>query len=158
MKLYIVGYAQHGKDTVAGIITELTGLTAESSSWAACKKVIYPKLKSKYKTIKECFEDRVNHRKLWYDMIVEYNKDNKTRLAEEIFSESDIYIGIRAKDQLEETLHMVDLVIAVYDPRKEIETGSMDFDPFDYADVIIWNHKDLNHLKEKVKNLCSLLR
>ena len=32
----------------------------------------------------ECFEDRVNHRSEWFDLITNYNKEDRTRLTKEI--------------------------------------------------------------------------
>jgi hypothetical protein len=42
------------------------------------------KVKYGYKTSEECFEDRVNHRSEWYDMICEYNLNDKAKLAKGI--------------------------------------------------------------------------
>lgn len=98
IKLMIMGHARHGKDTACEYLRDKHGLTFKSSSEAACEIVIYPTLKELhgYKTIEECFNDRVNHRQTWYDLIRRYNLKNPTRLAQDIYATNDIYCGIRS--------------------------------------------------------------
>lgn len=43
-----------------------------------------------YKSVNECYNDRVNHRLFWYNTIREYTKDNPSKLVEEIYQEYDI--------------------------------------------------------------------
>lgn len=98
MKLLVTGHARHGKDTVCGILKAEFGLTFVSSSLFAVEKVARPYLASRgvtYATLKECYADRVNHRKLWHDAIYEYNTPDRTRLARELFSRFDVYCGAR---------------------------------------------------------------
>lgn len=96
-KLLIIGYARHGKDTVAEILSEKYGYTYKTSSEICSEGVIFPKLSKLYgyQTIEECFEDRGNHRKEWYDLISDYNYEDPTRLGRRIFEQSDIYCGLR---------------------------------------------------------------
>ena len=54
-----------------------------------------------YSDIEECYEDRVNHRKEWFDQIVAYNTPDLLRLAKEIYSVYDIYVGIRNRHEFE---------------------------------------------------------
>lgn len=100
-KLLVVGHARHGKDTVCEILRDLFGYSFKSSSEFCAEKVIFPALAPKYgyKTVKECFEDRGNHRVEWYELIKEYNSEDKARLGKEIFKEYDIYCGLRNVDE-----------------------------------------------------------
>ena len=96
MKLIIAGHGEHGKDEVCKLLEE-RGLSFTSSSEFASDLFIFDALKDKYgyKTSKECFEDRRNHRTEWYDLICEYNREDPARLARAIFAEFDVYAGIR---------------------------------------------------------------
>ena len=93
----ICGHARHGKDTLAEMLNAQWGYGFQSSSEYANDTFIYERLRHKYDydSPAECFDDRVNHRKEWYDLICEYNEGDKTRLARGIYENSDIYVGIR---------------------------------------------------------------
>ena len=93
-KVLIIGHARHGKDSMAEILNKEFGLKFESSSQSAANIFLYDMLKDKYgyKTPEECFEDRVNHRQEWYEAIVEYNKDDRAKLAKGILERSDCYV------------------------------------------------------------------
>jgi len=163
MKLLIVGHARHGKDTVADMIKQHFGLEHKSSSEAAAEIFIYDVLKKKYgyKTPKECFEDRVNHRKEWHDLICEYNKDDKARLGKGIMEHADIYVGMRSSAEIRECIrqNLFDYVVAVYDPRKELEPkDSFDIDIWTDADVVIPNGGDLWDLRVKVYKIIKGLK
>ena len=82
--LLIVGHARHGKDTVAEYLRELFGYNFESSSQAASRIFLFDALKEKYgyESPEDCFEDRVNHRAEWHDLIVEYNKKDPDQVSQ----------------------------------------------------------------------------
>lgn len=109
----VVGHAQHGKDTVCEYLRDKYGISFQSSSLAAATHVIFPALRDKYgyNTLNECYEDRVNHRKEWFDLIAEYTKDEPTKLADAIYSCSDIYCGIRRREELLAIAKKYDLLI-----------------------------------------------
>lgn len=160
MKICILGHMHHGKDTVSKMITEHTGLTFESSSEIANRLFIFDELKEKfgYKTLAECHKDRVNHRKLWHDMICDYNKDDKARLAKDILTENDMYNGMRSDVELLECKKqgLFDMIIGVYDPDKELEPkDSFDIDVFRQSDFIIITG-DLETVKNNVKRFCRI--
>jgi len=96
-KLLVIGHGRHGKDTVSEILCQDFGLSFISSSMFACKKFIYYDLKEKYqyKSIEECYNDRHNHRSEWYNAIASYCKNDPAQLGKDIFSEHDIYCGLR---------------------------------------------------------------
>ena len=110
-KLLILGHARHGKDTAAEYLAEKLGLSYAGSSQVCCDAFIFDLLKDKYgyTTSQECFEDRVNHRAEWHQLIADYCKDDKAKLGRTIFEHNDIYCGIRAVDECE-------AVIAEFDP------------------------------------------
>lgn len=154
-KIILLGHKRNGKDTVAEMINKHFGVKFESSSMTAAKLFIYDKLKEKYgyKTFEECYEDRMNHRPEWYQLITEYNTPNKTRLAEEIFKINDIYVGMRNSDELAKCKKdkLVDMVIGVYDYRKEEESeDSFPINLWEECDVIIPNSGTLEELEARV--------
>ena len=161
MSLLIIGHARHGKDTLAQMISDETGLTFKSSSQAASEIFIYDRLKKKYgyKSPEECFDDRVNHRKEWHDLICDYNHYDKAALAKEILKKDDIYVGMRSAEEIEECLLccIFDYVIGIYDPRKPEESKeSFNINLWECADFVIPNAGGLNDLRSRVRGLFPL--
>ena len=105
-KLLILGNMRHGKDSFAELLNKHFGLTFKSSSQAATDIFLYDTLKDKYgyTTPEECFEDRVNHRAEWKDLICHYNKDDRAKLAKEILKNSDCYVGMRDRAEINECM------------------------------------------------------
>jgi len=102
LKWMVCGNARHGKDTVSLYLTVVYGLQYESSSLFVCRRFIFDRLAPLYgyATVEECYADRGNHRKEWFDLIVEYNGEHLDRVSREIFEEHDIYCGLRNIDEL----------------------------------------------------------
>lgn len=156
--ILLLGSARHGKDTVAQMLKDCYGLTFKGSSEAAAEIFLYDALKDKYgyQTPEQCFNDRTNHRAEWYDLICEYNKDDRARLAKDIMAMSDIYVGMRDNAELEESVRigLFDCVIGVYDPRKPLEPAtSFNIDIWQHSDFVISNAGSLDDLKRKVAKL-----
>ncbi len=101
LKLLIIGHGRHGKDTVCEILRDHYGFSFESSSQFCSKLFIFNMLKERYNyaTEEECYADRHNHRAEWYNAICEYNVPDAARLGRDIFSEHDIYCGLRNKKE-----------------------------------------------------------
>lgn len=153
--ILILGHAQHGKDTLAGLLNKHYGYTFESSSVAAAKIFLFDKLKEKYgyETFEQCYEDRVNHRAEWYNLIVDYNKDDRARLAKSILEQYDMYVGMRSNEEFQECKKqkLFDLIIGIYDTRKPLELkSSFDIDIWKECDIIIPNCGTLEELENKV--------
>ena len=161
-KICIIGHARHGKDTVAEIIGRMYGYKSESSSKAASRLFLYDALKDKYgyQSPEECFEDRVNHRAEWFDLICEYNKNYPGQLAKDIMMHNDIYTGMRSNKELESCLEdgIFDLVIGVFDPFKPLEPrDSFDIDIWSKSHIIIPNAVTLTGLEYRIALLDELL-
>jgi len=160
-KLLIIGHMRHGKDTVAEMIQEFTGMSFKSSSEKAAEIFIYDELKVKYgySSFMECFEDRMNHRAEWHNLIKDYNKFDKAQLAKDILKENDMYVGMRSQVEIDKCIidDVFDMIIGVFDPTKPLEPkDSFDIDLFRSSDIIIPTG-DLKLVKEKVKKLCIYL-
>jgi hypothetical protein len=111
-KILILGHGEHGKDTVADIITELTGLKFESSSHAAAELAVWPSM-PQYTSVERCFDDRRNHREEWKRLITEYNTPDKSRLCREIIARCDGYVGMRCPLEYKSVKHLFDFVVWV---------------------------------------------
>ena len=162
IRLCIVGSARHGKDTLAELLHEHYGLKFISSSQACADIFIYDELKDKYgyKTPEECFNDRINHRQEWYELICGFNKDDKARLAKEILKYNNTYVGMRDSDEIKECLrqNLFDLVIWVDASKRLPEEQSTSFNiTKSDADIIIENNDTYEEFKEKAIRLGSLL-
>lgn len=163
IKLLLVGHCRHGKDSLAEILHENFGLSFISSSQACADIFIYDALKEKYgyKTPEECFNDRVNHRQEWYELICEYNKDDKARLAKEILKYNNTYVGMRDSSEIKECLKqgLFDLIIWV-DASKRLpreDSSSFNITEAD-ADIVIENNGSFEEFKEKAIRLGSFLK
>lgn len=154
-KLLIVGYARHGKDTAAEFFRDNFGLTFKSSSLAAAEIFIFDVLKDKYgyKTFDECFEDRVNHRAEWADLINEYNREDGSKLARCIMESSNCYIGMRDPYEINACMEagLFDLVIWI-DACERLPKEDMSSIKItkDIADVIIENNQTEEIFKAKL--------
>ena len=160
-KLLVIGHMRHGKDTVAAMIQENTGMSFKSSSEMAAEIFIYDELKDKYgyTTFMECFEDRMNHRAEWHDLIKNYNTPDKAKLAKEILKHNDMYVGMRSQAEIDKCIedNIFDLIVGVFDPNKPLEPkDSFDIDLFTSSDIIIPTG-DLEVVKEKVRKFCEYL-
>ncbi len=155
IKILVCGHAKHGKDTFAELLNEHFGLTFKSSSQSAADIFLYDALKDKYgyKTPEECFEDRVNHRAEWKDLICDYNKDDRAKLAKEILKNSDCYVGMRDRAEINECMKqgLFDIIVWIdASDRLPLEPAdSFDIDK-SCGDIIIENNQDYETFKEKV--------
>jgi hypothetical protein len=126
------------------------------SSQNCCNKLIYPSLKHRYNSEQECFDDRVNCRSEWFNIISNYNKDDKAKLGTQILSEYDVYCGIRNKEELEPIRHLADHVIWV-DRSNFLEPEpitSMNITS-DMCDFFLDNNSTLEDLKDRVLHILS---
>ena len=161
-KLVITGQSRHGKDTACEILQESFDYTFTSSSRFVAK-LLFQEFKEKYKylNIEECFEDRHNHRKEWYDFICLYNKEDKAKLSKEIFKENDIYCGIRSTEELQalKEAGLANLIIwidATERLGKTESNSSITISPKD-CDVVIENNGSIIEFKENLLKLFRIL-
>lgn len=162
IKILIIGSARHGKDSLAEILEEEYNLGFKSSSQAAAEIFIYSVLKEvhKYKTPEECFEDRVNHRAEWHQLISDYNKEDRARLAKGILEHSDCYVGMRCHKEIAECRKqgLFDLVVWVDASERLPKEGKDSFNiEKSNADLIIENNGTLEEFEEKVKRIFSII-
>lgn len=162
MKILILGNGRHGKDTLAELFNQYFGLTFMSSSQASADFFLYNQLKDKYgyTSSEECFEDRVNHREEWYQAICNYNKDNRARLAQDILSRSNCYVGMRDKEEFNECVKqkLFDIIIWVdASKRLPLEPGTSFNINMSDADIIVENNGTFEEFVEKSKRIGKIL-
>jgi hypothetical protein len=129
-KIILLGYARHGKDTVAEMLRDRYGLRFQSSSMFCAEKVLMPhfsryplegeyshthdRVYRSYRSVNDCYADRVNFRDVWYDQIEAYNSPDKARLCRELFAAgNDIYVGMRSAEEFRAAEALADLVVWV---------------------------------------------
>jgi len=144
IKLLVIGNARHGKDTLAELLQEEFGL----------------KGKYGYETPEQCFEDRINHRPEWYQMICDYNKNDQARLAKGILSLTDCYVGMRDRDEITECVKqgLFDLIIWV-DASERLPLESKESFNIDKscADIIVDNNGTFQEFKARVSRLGKII-
>lgn len=162
MNIVVFGHKRHGKDFACEFLNRQYGLTFKSSSEYACEKFIFEQLREShgYSSSEECFADRHNHRALWYNLIREYNKNDKTRLGSEIFSLYNIYCGIRDKQEFDALRKngYFDLAIWIDAGERLPPEGSdsMSLTKGD-ADIIIDNNGTKGAFHDRIDRLFSLM-
>lgn len=114
-KILVLGHARHGKDTVAEILRDVHGYNFISSSMFAVREFIYEVTSDSldYTSHSECYEDRVNHRELWYMLIKMYNIKDKACLARKVVDNYDIYVGMRDYSEYRASAQMFDYILWV---------------------------------------------
>lgn len=180
-KMLIIGHARHGKDTVAEILRDEYGFIFTSSSLFCADRVVMPAItewrtgisttrtnivtghwgfpgqaRRPYASAEECYEDRANHRALWFDLISHHNREDAARLAGDILEYHDVYVGIRSKREFHAAVNegLADLVVWVdRSDRLPLEPkSSMQLEPW-MADYVIDNNGSLAELRMEVHRL-----
>lgn len=162
MKLLILGYGRHGKDTAAEYLRDRYGMRFTSSSQFAADQFIYDVLKTPlgYSSPEECYEDRHNWRVMWHQLIKAYNHKDKTRLAREIIeSGQSIYVGMRDDQELAACKEacIFDLIVWVdaSDRYPAESPDSCKVGPED-AHVVIDNNGPLENMYKQLDDLIEL--
>jgi len=159
MKILILGNARHGKDTLAERLNEHFGMTFKSSSEMAMELFIFDEIAEQfgYTTMEQCFEDRVNHRTLWYKMICGYNKNDRARLTKDILEGYDCYVGMRDLDEFEASKDLFDVIIWVDATKRLGSDENTNKIPMSAADMVITNNGTFEEFDMKAKALGNML-
>ena len=163
LKLFVLGHARHGKDTVAEIIRDKYGLSFQSSSLFCAELVVRPYLAEKgiiYENLNHCFADRINRRADWFNAIRNFNTPDATRLSRAIFGEFDMYVGLRNRMELlpakDEGIADLVLWVDAFDRCPQEGSDSITVLRSD-AHVIIDNSGTLDNLRTRVYALFDAL-
>jgi len=163
MKLFILGHARHGKDFAAEILADEFGYRHESSSHFCMRvflrEAVEAELGFAYDSDDQCFDDRVNHRQLWFDLIRDYTRHDPAKLARQLFDRYDIYVGIRSRIEYAAARHLADLSIWI-DATDRLGTPlnvHPDMVQQSDADVIVQNNGTPEEFRAKLCRLFSRL-
>lgn len=177
-KILLLGYGRHGKDTVAEILRDTRGYRFTSSSFTCAEHVMLPYFKTLgeewaarvevegttavpgrppfYANSKECFEDRHNHRATWFQEIERFNSPDKSKLGQLIFSQNDIYVGLRSKREFAAVknagLYDVCVWVDATDRLPAEDRSSCTVEPW-MADYVLDNNGSLEELKFNLDQL-----
>lgn len=159
VRLCICGPGRSGKDTVAEWFGKNTNLRyVGGTSWFAAEE-LYNYMTAHghtYRTVKECWEDRIYHRKLWADYINNViNRPDPTALYKRCLEEQDILTGIRNIKEIEAVQTQFDM-LSIWVKRNVDHDLTMEFTA-DFCDIIITNNETLERLYEKCTNLARAL-
>lgn len=164
--IIITGHKNHGKTDTSIMLQDAFPEEynfIDTSRWS-CEYFIFNALKDKYgyATVDECYNDRVNHRAEWYDMIQHFNRNDAARLAKHVMEVSNVYVGMRAINELATCRNqkVIDYVIWIDSSGRGLPPegrDSMTITEKD-CDIIIRNDGDLDVLYRKVVALGLNLR
>lgn len=155
-KLLIIGESGCGKDELCKILSEHYGYKFASASKIACELVVFETLKEKYSynSIDECHADRRKHIEDWVNIIAEYNTPDGAALAKEVMKQSDIYCGVRKRDEFNAMLQagIFDCVIYI-DSYKRLGKPEQSFVEVtaDDANFTVDNNADIKQLIQRAK-------
>lgn len=158
MKIAIMGHARHGKDSAAKILCNLMKKPEHiEGSFILCERFIYPMVGHLmgYKSIRQCWNDRDNHRALWYEMIKAINHTDAKRAANTVFDVQTIYTGIRTYKEYHAIKHDLDACIWV-DASKRLpleSPSSNEIQQMPKECIYLDNNGEESLLREQVLNL-----
>lgn len=108
--IVVTGHKKHGKDTVCSLIQRFSGLESQSSSrYALYNLDLMERLKERgldYASKEDAYNDRDNHREIWFEEIRDINLTQDYILGKRLLSEVPIYNGIRNREELERLVHL----------------------------------------------------
>lgn len=155
-RVVVIGHGRHGKDTAAERLASRLGWSFVSSSEFAARKAVFPLVADIYPDWRAAYEDRDNHRELWFHAIAAYNRRPGPMLAEQIFEQHEIYIGMRSRAEFTRARPLFDFVIWVDASRRlpPEPSGSNELGPED-ADAVLDNNGTLCDLDRALDRLVA---
>jgi len=179
-KLMICGFGRAGKDSVADQISKRLGVKTQCSSSLAARHVIAPQINKLFDSDyidriakvegkwvhpdiieKNLFETRHegDGRKIWFDAICEYNKEDPTRLMRKLYDIADVYVGCRSLREFLAGQHECFQFSIWVDGSKRVapEITTCEIKP-ENCDIIIDNNGTEFELTAKVDRLCDFLQ
>lgn len=161
-KLLILGHAMHGKDTAAEYLRDKHGIKFKSATLllTAYVRSAMSTLGITYHSTMECYEDRVNHRPFWFECIKLLNKKDKATVGLNIFSQSDIYVGIRDNDEYAAVLHEIDPIVIWVDAGKRLPLEPKSSMNIEYGSPMLYinNNDSIENLYKQLDNIANLMK
>lgn len=149
--ILIVGHGEHGKDTLAEIVTKTLGHRFRGSSQVAAREVIYPMMSNFYSSSEEAFNDRRNNRRLWESLIRDFNRSDKSRLAKLVCQGGYGYTGLRDRDEVLDCIktRLFTHIIWIERPDKPNNDPTMSFS---FEDLKNWQERERSFHLMRVEN------
>ena len=154
--MVVTGFAGHGKDQFCTFLHKASKGTIrfKDISQLLCQQIIYPLWgHAHYANEIDCYHDRSANRAVWYTLLEQYSKNDKASIIRQIFLHSDIYCGLRSKEQLEAARreNIVALTVWIDATARTATTESLESCTITAqdADVIITNNGTLEQLESK---------
>jgi len=163
MKLRINGYARHGKDTVADMISEHYGLVKPDASRIIARYLITSRLPKGWypgnlaEQVEAAYYDRVNHREGWFNFVSDMGAET---LCLEVMRAGDIYVGERRRESFELTKGLFDASIWVDASERglapePVTSCNLDARGHDY---VIYNNGSLEDLEREMHRTIKLIK
>ena len=158
-KLMVCGHSRHGKDTFCELMKPWSFV---SSSMFVAEAAVYPQLKILYgyKSLEQCYDDRHNHRIEWHELIKVYNSQDRARLPRELYSEYDIYCGLRSDEEFFAAQDEGLFVLSIWvDASERLPPESIDSCTItkNMCDIVIENNEILEEFEGKVRRFRNCL-
>ena len=158
--LIVTGFAGHGKDQFCAYLSKVSirrgkGIIHfKDTSRLLCQQIIYPLWGyAHYPNEIDCFRDRKTKRAVWYSLLEQHSRNDKASVVRQIFLHTDIYCGLRSKEQLEaarrENIVATTVWIDATTRTKTTESLESCTITAQDADVIITNNGTLEQLESK---------
>lgn len=152
-RLCICGPGRSGKDTIAEWLGNNTSLKyVGGTSWFAAERIYNHmiSLGHKYRSVEECWEDRIYHRVLWADYIDNViNRDDPCTLYKMCLEQQDILTGIRRIKEIQSVKKLYNC-LTIWVERKGLEVDlTMGYGP-EECDLIITNNGNVSELFGKL--------
>lgn len=160
MKLAISGPGTCGKDTLAIWIGQNTSLTYRQSTSQYMAPMIYQdmvKAGYPYKSLEECYQDRVRHRVYWAEWIDRYNQHDPAAAYRLCLENQDILTGVRKFREIKacREANLYDLGIWVERPGVPTDP-TMEYGPSE-MDIVILNNRTVEVLHSRAERLVRAL-
>jgi len=160
IKLNINGYARHGKDTVADMFVQFHGFRKTDASMLYARDIRQMGVIEGYHSDRECYDDRINHRKEWFDFITDATKNEPDLYVKEVLRDGDIYVGQRNLKQYYQTKHLFDATIWVDSSNRGLKREakeSCELNPLIEHTFYIDNSKSIYETGKQIDSIMNLL-
>lgn len=150
-----VGHGRAGKDTAAGMFSEITGMKNAGSTSKYLLKEVAKRLNRT--DLDQVYAERHANRKFWYDVGNELRESGPSTLIRQALKHGNITAGVR--DMAEITAvreeHLIDLIVWIENERVPADPTVM-FTSAD-ADIVILNNGSLDHLFKRLERLAHAM-